>query len=333
MSALPNFTMNELLEAGVHYGHRTMRWNPRMEPYLYGARNDIHIIDLQKTVPMLNRALKVVHDVVAKNGRVLFVGTKPQASDIISEFAKRCGQYYVNHRWLGGMLTNWNTVSASIRTLRNIEDRLNNPEIAARLTKKEVLDLTRYREKLERSLGGIREMGGRPDLLFVIDTNKEKLAVQEAVKLNIPVVAIVDSNSNPDEVTYPIPGNDDATRSIALYCKLISDAALSGIQDGLAYAGVDIGASTNVPGRPSQAKQAKPVAEVVPISAAALEQAIEGVSETLSGETKKAAPAKKKTTSSTPAKKPVVAAKKPVTTVKKAPKKAVVKKEATKDKE
>lgn len=329
MSALPNFTMHELLEAGVHYGHRTMRWNPRMDPYLYGARNDIHIIDLQKTVPMLNRALKVVHDVVAKNGRVLFVGTKMQASPIISESAKRCGQYYVNHRWLGGMLTNWNTVSASIRTLRNIEERLGNPEIAARLTKKEVLDLSRYREKLDRSLGGIREMGGRPDLLFVVDTNKEKLAVQEAIKLNIPVIAVVDSNSNPDEITYPIPGNDDATRAIALYCKLISDAALSGIQDGLTLSGVDLGSVAHLPGeglsaavRLNQkgAKQAKREEKKEEVSDAELQDAIKEASALLAGDdaeskkkssaTAKKAPAKKEAAKKAPAKKPAVVNKK-----------------------
>lgn len=299
MSALPKFSMRELLEAGVHYGHRTMRWNPRMEPYLYGARNDIHIIDLQKTVPMLNRALKMVHDVVVKNGRVLFVGTKTQASSIVAENAKRCGQYYVNHRWLGGMLTNWNTVSASIRTLRGIEERLDNPEVAARLTKKEILELNRSREKLERSLGGIREMGGRPDVLFVVDTNKEKLAIQEAKKLNIPVIAIVDSNSNPDEVTYPIPGNDDATRAIDLYCKLFSDAALAGIQDSLASSGVDIGAAANLPGEkvapaaPAKAASTKAEPEAKPVSDAELKSAIKDAEKLLGAEEPKEEPAKK----------------------------------------
>lgn len=331
MSALPNFTMRELLEAGVHYGHRTMRWNPRMSPYLFGARNDIHIIDLQKTVPMLNRALKIVHDTVAKNGRVLFVGTKMQASDLVAESAKRCGQYYVNHRWLGGMLTNWNTVSASIRTLRNIEERLNNPEIAARLTKKELLDLTRYREKLERSLGGIREMGGRPDLLFVVDTNKENLAVQEAIKLNIPVIAVVDSNSNPDEITYPIPGNDDATRAIGLYCKLISDAALSGIQDGLVSSGVDLGAVANLPGEGLSAAvklSSKPKAKEKEVSDEELKEAVEQAASALTGEKKETK--KKATTAKKPATtaKAAPAAKKPATAKKAPAKKAPAKKKA-----
>ena len=247
MTKLPDFTMRDLLDAGVHFGHRTMRWNPRMEPYLFGARNNIHIIDLQKTAPMLYRALKIVNDVVSKNGRVLFVGTKMQASSIVSDSAKRCGQYYVNHRWLGGMLTNWNTVSASIRTLRSIEDKLASAETTGRLTKKEVLVMTRKHEKLERALGGIRDMGGRPDLLFVIDTNREKIAIQEAKRLGIPVIGIVDSNANPEDVTYPIPGNDDAARAIKLYCRLMSDAVLSGIQDELVLSGTDVGASIDVP--------------------------------------------------------------------------------------
>lgn len=245
MTALPKFTMRELLEAGVHYGHRTMRWNPKMAPYLFGSRNGTHIIDLQQTAPLLHQALKVVYDVVRANGKVLFVGTKRQASEPIAEAAKRCGQYYVNHRWLGGMMTNWKTVSGSIKTLRDAERTL---EFGIKgLKKKEVLSLERKAEKLRKSLGGIMDMGGKPDLIFIIDTNKESLAMEEARKLGVPVIAVVDSNSNPDGVTHLIPGNDDAIRSIKLYCQLISDAALAGIQDALGAAGVDIGAAVDLP--------------------------------------------------------------------------------------
>lgn len=247
MSSVPKFTMRELLEAGVHYGHKTMRWNPRMAPYLFGSRNGTHIIDLQQTAPLLHQALQVVYDVVRKNGRVLFVGTKRQASEHITEAAKRCGQYYVNHRWLGGMLTNWNTVSASIRTLRDIESKLNGEE-AKGMKKKEILSLQRQADKLRLFLGGIMDMGGKPDLLFIIDTNKEDIALSEARKLGIPVVAILDSNSNPEGVNYPIPGNDDATRAIKLYCKLVSDAALAGIQESLGMSGVDITSVADLPG-------------------------------------------------------------------------------------
>lgn len=239
--------MRELLEAGVHYGHKTMRWNPRMAPYLFGSRNGTHIIDLQQTAPLLHQSLQTVYDVVRKNGRVLFVGTKRQASEQIAEAAARCGQYYVNHRWLGGMLTNWNTVSASIKTLRDIEAKLTGEE-AEGLKKKEILSMQRKADKLRLFLGGIMDMGGRPDLLFIIDTNKESIALLEARKLGIPVIAILDSNSNPEGVNYPIPGNDDATRAIRLYCKLISDAALAGIQESLGASGVDIGASADLSG-------------------------------------------------------------------------------------
>jgi len=231
MSALPKFTMRQLLDAGVHFGHKTMRWNPRMQPYIFSARNDIHILDLQKTVPMLYRALEAARDVAANNGRILFVSTKRQASEIIADTAKRCGQYYVNHRWLGGMLTNWDTVSRSIKTLRTIEEQLADPEL--HLSKKERLKMQRDLNKLELSLGGIKDMGGLPNMIFVIDTNKENIAILEAQKLGIPVVAIADSNSNPDGITYLIPGNDDATRAIKLYCTLFADAVLSGIQAGL----------------------------------------------------------------------------------------------------
>jgi small subunit ribosomal protein S2 len=231
MSALPDFSMKELIDAGVHFGHKTKRWNPRMAPFIYGTRNDIHIIDLQQTVPMLHRALAAVRATVSKNGRILFVGTKRQASETIAESAKRCGQYYVDQRWLGGMLTNWSTIQNSIRQLRKYEELL--ADTQSGLTKKEVLTTQRNRDKLERSLGGIRDMGGKPDLLFIIDTNREELAVKEAQKLGIPIVAIIDTNCTTDGIDFPIPGNDDATRAIKLYCKLISDAALSGLKENL----------------------------------------------------------------------------------------------------
>ncbi|CDG34041.1 30S ribosomal protein S2 [Parasaccharibacter sp. TMW2.1882] len=243
--AMPQFTMRQLLEAGVHFGHHTRRWNPAMAPYLFGVRNQVHIIDLQQTVPLLDRALKQVRDTVASGGRVLFVGTKRSAADLVADAAQRCGQYYVNHRWLGGMLTNWKTITGSIKRLRGIDEMLAGDTTG--LTKKEVLDITRDREKLERSLGGIKDMGGLPDLLFVIDTNKEKLAVEEANKLGIPVIAVLDSNSDPKGVTFPIPGNDDAIRAIATYCDLVSGAVLDGISAELAASGQDIGASAELP--------------------------------------------------------------------------------------
>ena len=239
--ALPEFTMRQLLEAGVHFGHQTQRWNPKMQQYIYGSRNGIHIMDLTQTVPMLDQALKVVRDTVAKGGRVLFVGTKRQAQKPVADAAEKCAQYYMNHRWLGGTLTNWQTVSQSINRLKAID------EAAARgfegLTKKERLGMEREQEKLQASLGGIREMGGIPDLLFVIDVNKEDLAIAEAKKLGIPVVAVVDTNCSPDGVDYVIPGNDDAARAIALYTDLVSRAALDGMSDQLASAGVDMGAA------------------------------------------------------------------------------------------
>jgi small subunit ribosomal protein S2 len=243
--ALPVFTLRQLLEAGVHFGHHTRRWNPKMDPYLFGIRNQVHIIDLQQTVPMLARAMQAVRDAVAGGGRVLFVGTKKAAAEHVADAAKRCGQYYVNHRWLGGMLTNWKTIQGSIKRLRTIEDQLS--QDVTGLTKKETLVLTREREKLERALGGIKEMGGLPDILFIIDTNKEKIAVEEARKLNIPVVAVVDSNSDPEGVTYPIPGNDDAIRAITLYCELISGAVLDGISAEMVASGIDLGAGEEVP--------------------------------------------------------------------------------------
>ena len=225
--SLPTFSMRQMLEAGVHFGHSTRRWNPRMKPYIFGERNKIHILDLQQTVPMLHAALKALSDVTSRGGRVLFVGTKRAAADRIAETARNCGQYYVNHRWLGGMMTNWATVSQSIRRLRELEARMDSDEIN-QLTKKEVLQLTRERDKLELTLGGIKEMGGLPDMLFVIDTNKEAIAVDEANRLNIPVVAIVDTNAKPEGVDYIIPGNDDAIRAIKLYVKAVADAVLEG---------------------------------------------------------------------------------------------------------
>lgn len=243
--AMPEFTMRQLLEAGVHFGHHTRRWNPAMAPYLFGVRNQVHIIDLQQTVPMLDRALRAVRDTVASGGRVLFVGTKRAAAEHVAEAAQRCGQYYVNHRWLGGMLTNWKTITGSIKRLRQIDETLAGDTMG--LTKKEVLDITRDREKLERSLGGIKEMGGLPDILFVIDTNKEKLAIEEANKLGIPVVAILDSNSDPAGVTYPIPGNDDAIRAITTYCDLVARSVLDGISAEMAASGVDVGAAEELP--------------------------------------------------------------------------------------
>ena len=236
----PTFTMRQLLEAGVHFGHVTRRWNPRMVPYIFGTRNGVHIIDLTQTVPMLHRALMVTRETVANNGRVLFVGTKRQAQEPVAEAAGRSGQYFVNHRWLGGMLTNWRTISHSIKKLREIDARLG--EENSGLTKKELLHLNRERDKLERALGGIKDMGGLPDLIFVIDTNKEQLAIAEATKLGIPVVAVVDSNSSPEGVTYPIPGNDDASRAINLYCELMVAAVLDGIRAEMHASGVDMGA-------------------------------------------------------------------------------------------
>ena len=245
--ALPTFTMRQLLEAGVHFGHNTRRWNPKMAPYLFGVRNGVHVIDLQQTVPMLYAAMQAVRDIVAAGGRVLFVGTKRQAADKIAEAAKRCGQYYVNHRWLGGMMTNWRTISNSIKRLRDLDEKLGQPEAVSGLTKKEQLNLSREREKLDRALGGIKEMGGLPDILVVIDTNKESIAVAEANKLGIPVVAVVDSNSDPAGITYPVPGNDDALRAIMLYCDLMVGTVLDGIQTELKASGTDVGESEEAP--------------------------------------------------------------------------------------
>jgi len=243
--ALPDFSIRQLLEAGVHFGHQTQRWNPRMAPYIYGDRNGIHIIDLTQTVPMLDAALNVIRETVARGGRILFVGTKRQAQTAVAEAAEKCAQYYMNHRWLGGTLTNWKTVSQSIARLKQIDERLSDG--AAGLTKKERLGMESEQQKLQASLGGIRDMGGLPDLLFIIDVGKEDLAILEAKKLGIPVVAVVDTNCSPDGVDYPIPGNDDAARAIALYCDLVSRAALDGMSAQLGAAGVDLGALEEAP--------------------------------------------------------------------------------------
>ncbi|WP_298291231.1 30S ribosomal protein S2 [uncultured Litoreibacter sp.] len=243
--ALPEFSLRQLLEAGVHFGHQTARWNPRMDPYIYGSKNGIHIMDLTQTVPMLDQALQVVRDTTAKGGRVLFVGTKRQAQRPIAEAAEKCAQYYMNHRWLGGTLTNWKTVSNSISRLKKIDEAMETG--FSGLTKKERLGMERDQGKLQASLGGIREMGGTPDLLFVIDVNKEDLAIAEAKKLGIPVIAVVDTNCSPDGIDYLIPGNDDASRAIALYCDLVARAALDGMQAQMGAAGVDLGAAEEAP--------------------------------------------------------------------------------------
>ena len=244
--ALPEFSMRQLLEAGAHFGHRTQRWNPKMAPYIYGARSDIHIIDLTQTVPMLHQALVALREVAAAGGRILFVGTKRQASEPIAAAAKRCAQYYVNHRWLGGTLTNWQTISNSIKRLRSLEETLDSAQ-GSGLTKKELLQIMRERDKLERSLGGIKEMGGLPNMLFVIDTNKEAIAVAEARKLGIPVTAILDSNCDPDGISHPIPGNDDAARAIALYCDLVARAVIDGLSEGQVASGIDTGEAEHIP--------------------------------------------------------------------------------------
>ncbi len=306
--AMPQVEMRKLLEAGVHFGHQKHRWNPKMAPYIFGERNGVHIIDLSQTVPALTRALQTVREIVAGGGRVLFVGTKRQASNVVAESAKRCGQYYVNHRWLGGMLTNWATVSQSIKRLKQFDAKLADANIG--LTKKETLQLTRQRDKLELTLGGIRDMGGLPDIIFAVDTIRDEIAIAEANRLNIPVVAVLDTNSKPEGVDFPIPGNDDATRAIRLYCDLIADAVLDGIQADLAAQGVDVGASTEV--------AEDVVVEEIVAAEAAVE--VEAVVE--------AAPAEEKPAEKAPAKK--AAAKK--APAKKAPAKKAPAKEATEEK-
>ncbi|MEL7255514.1 MAG: 30S ribosomal protein S2 [Pseudomonadota bacterium] len=263
--ALPEFTMRQLLEAGVHFGHQTQRWNPRMGPFIYGARNGIHILDLTQTVPLLDAALNAVRETVAKGGRVLFVGTKRQAAGPIADAAEKCAQYYMNHRWLGGTLTNWQTVSKSIQRLAEIDEKIG--EGAEGLTKKERLGLEREQTKLQASLGGIREMGGTPDLLFVIDVKKESLAVAEANKLGIPVVAVVDTNCKPEGIDYIIPGNDDAARAISLYCDLAARAALDGMSAQLGAAGVDMGAMEEAPVEEAVAEEAPAEAAEAPAEA------------------------------------------------------------------
>jgi small subunit ribosomal protein S2 len=240
--SLPDYSMRQLLEAGVHFGHQSHRWNPKMGEYIFGTRNNIHIIDLAQSVPMLHRALTAVSDTVAKGGRILFVGTKRQAQDAIAEAAKRCAQYYVNSRWLGGTLTNWKTISGSISRLRKLDEMLSSND-AQGYTKKERLTLTRERDKLERALGGIKDMGGLPDLLFVIDTNKEDIAIKEARRLGLPVAAVVDTNCDPNGITFVVPGNDDASRAITLYCDLVAKAAIDGISRAQGQMGMDVGAA------------------------------------------------------------------------------------------
>ena len=243
--ATPVVTMQQLLEAGAHFGHQTHRWNPRMKPYIFGDRNGVHIIDLSQSVPLFARALDFVQSTVARGGKVLFVGTKRQAQDAVADAARVSGQHFVNHRWLGGMLTNWKTISNSIKRFKSLEEQLSGD--TAGLTKKEVLQLTRERDKFEMSLGGIRDMGGLPDVMFVIDTNKEELAIKEANVLGIPVIAILDSNSNPQGIAFPVPGNDDASRAIRLYSEAIANAALDGKSGNAAARGEDIGAMAEPP--------------------------------------------------------------------------------------
>ncbi|MGI9388168.1 MAG: 30S ribosomal protein S2, partial [Methyloligellaceae bacterium] len=274
--ALPNYSMRQLLEAGVHFGHQTHRWNPKMKSFIFGARNNIHILDLAQTVPLLHQALVKVSETVSRGGRVLFVGTKRQASEIVATSARNSAQYYINHRWLGGTLTNWKTISHSIKRLKELDELLAGEALG--LTKKERLNLTRERDKLETALGGIRDMGGVPDLLFVVDTNKEAIAVAEARKLGIPVIGVVDSNSDPDPIDHPIPGNDEAGRAILLYCDLVGRACIDGIERGQGASGVDIGAMENPTVEPAVAEAptngaAEPAA--APVAEAPSAEAIE----------------------------------------------------------
>ncbi|GAA0623630.1 30S ribosomal protein S2 [Brevundimonas kwangchunensis] len=276
--ALPEFSMRSLLEAGAHFGHQTHRWNPKMDRYIFGARSNIHIIDLSQTIPLLHQALVEVRNVAAKGGRVLFVGTKRQAADPVAEAAKRCAQYYMNNRWLGGTLTNWKTVSGSIARLRELDALLESGGEGR--VKRELLSLQRERDKLDASLGGIKDMGGIPDIMFVIDTNKESIAIQEARKLNIPIIAILDTNSDPDGITYPVPGNDDAARAIQTYCDLIADAVLDGLAAGQSSSGVDLGAAVN-PDEPMlrEATAPKAEAEAAPAGTEAVAAELEAAAE------------------------------------------------------
>ena len=287
MAALPDYNMRQLLEAGVHFGHQTHRWNPKMAPYIFGDRNGIHIMDLSKTVPLLHQALVTVKDTVASGGRVLFVGTKRQASEPVARHAGQCAQYYMNSRWLGGTLTNWQTISKSIKRLRDLEGMLDG-DGAGGLTKKEILNLTREREKLERALGGIKDMGGVPELMFVVDTNKESIAIAEAKTLGIPVIAVLDSNCDPDLIDFPIPGNDDAARAIELYCGLISKAVIAGIEESGASSGVDMGAAEEPMAEPAleevASEEAPAAAEEVVAEAAAEEAPAEVAEEVVAEE-------------------------------------------------
>ena len=286
MTDLPKFSIKDLLEAGVHFGHKASRWNPKMAPYIYGTKDDVHIINLQQTHALLSSALKVIYETTKRNGCVLFVGTKVQASNLVGEYAEKCGQYYVNHRWLGGMLTNWGTVSRSLKRLESLEKLLEDEEAAESYTKKELLEFSRSKNKLLMSLGGIRNMGGKPDLMVVIDTNKEHLAIKEARTLGIPIIAITDTNSDPDLVTYPIPGNDDAIRSIKLYSELFYQAALKGIEEALSASGVDLGAvsadeavTKTSAGGIKKAKSTKRVSKVKAVDSGDFEKALEGAEE------------------------------------------------------
>nr|WP_290748797.1 30S ribosomal protein S2 [Henriciella sp.] len=281
---MPEFTMRQLLEAGVHFGHQTHRWNPKMKPYIYGDRAGIHIMDLSKTVPLLHQALVQVRDTVAQGGRVLFVGTKRQAAQPIAEAAERSAQYFMNHRWLGGTLTNWATVSKSIKRLRELDEVLSDRD-ASGLTKKELLVVERERDKLERALGGIANMGGLPSLMFVIDTNKEQIAIKEAKKLGIPVIAVIDTNCDPDDVDFPFPGNDDAARSISLYCNLIADAVLDGLAESSAGLDLDLGESEDVEAMASADVAA---ADAAAAEASATSEAEAGAEESKGGEEAKA---------------------------------------------
>ena len=270
--ALPDYNMRQLLEAGVHFGHQTHRWNPKMAPYIFGDRNGIHIIDLAQTVPLLHQALVAIRDTVAAGGRVLFVGTKRQATEVIARTAQQCAQYYMNTRWLGGTLTNWKTISNSIKRLEELENLLSD-EASIGFTKKEILNLTRERDKLELAIGGVKDMGGLPDLMIVIDTNKESIAIAEAHKLGIPVIAVLDSNCNPEGITYPVPGNDDATRAIELYCSLFSRAVIDGIEQGAASSGLDIGAQAEPKPEPSlEATEEEVPKEVAPAEETSTEE-------------------------------------------------------------
>lgn len=326
--AMPVVDMRALLEAGVHFGHQTHRWNPKMAPFIYGSRNGIHVIDLSQTVPYFTRALQTIREVVAGGGRVLFVGTKRQASPIIAETAKRCGQYYVNHRWLGGMMTNWQTISKSIKQLKSLNEQLGQENTG--LTKKETLQLTRQRDKLELSLGGIQDMGGLPDIIVVVDVNRDDIAIAEANRLNIPVVGVLDTNSKPEGIDYPIPGNDDATRAIRLYCDLIADAVLDGIQADLAAKGVDLGAAADAGEEVVALEEtAAPAEEAAPVEEAAPAAEVKDAEPVTEAPAEEKAEEKKPAAKKAPAKKAAAkkpAAKKATTAKKPAAKKAPAKK-------